>query len=164
MNTLTPKSKNKLKGGWLFIIFTLLSLHTSAQKSIDGHWEGQITLGGLNGQRTIPLELYLVMDGATITGRSYLYVDDLNVIVMAIKGRLYGDRSAHIEEFEFFPTDNPELLPPFFRKYQFIYYRSIWDSRLEGFWQEIKSETPLDEKRERGRLILTRTKEPRNKA
>lgn len=164
MINLTPKSKNKLKCAWFFILFTLLNLPGNAQKGIDGHWEGQITLGGLDGQKTIPLELFLVMDGTLISGRSYLYVDDVNVIVMSIKGRLYGDRSAHIEEFEFFPTDNPELLPPFFRKYQFIYYRSIWDSRLEGFWQEIKSDTPLDEKRARGRLILTRTKEPRNKA
>lgn len=164
MNRLTPKSKNKLKFVWLFIIFSWGIVQADAQKGIDGHWEGQITLGGLDGQKSIPLELFVVMDGTVITGRSYLYVDDLNVIVMSIRGRLYGDRSAHIEEFEFFPTDNPELLPPFFRKYQFIYYRSIWDSRLEGFWQEIKSDTPLDEKRARGRLILTRTKEPRNKA
>ena len=164
MNTLTPKSKNKLKCGWLFIIFGFFIVQVPAQKSMEGHWEGEITLGGLNGQKSIPLELFLVMDRSVITGRSYLYVDDHNVIVMSIKGRVYGDRSAHIEEFEFFPTDNPALSPPFFRKYQFIYFRSIWDSQLEGFWQEIKSDTPLDEKRERGRLILTRTKEPRNKA
>lgn len=164
MNRLTLKSKNKLKYGWLFIIFCLFNVPVTAQKGIDGHWEGQITLGGLDGQKKIPLELYIVLDGTMISGRSYLYVDDLNVIVMSIKGRMYGDRSAHIEEFEFFPTDNPELQPPFFRKYQFIYYRSIWDTRLEGFWQEIKNDTPLDEKRERGRLILTRTKDPRNKA
>ena len=164
MNRLTPKSKNKLKCGWLFIIFGFFIVQVPAQKSMEGHWEGEITLGGLNGQKTVPLELFLVMDRSVITGRSYLYVDDHNIIVMAIKGRVYGDRSAHIEELEFFPTDNPALSPPFFRKYQFIYFRSIWDSRLEGFWQEIKSDTPLDEKRERGRLILTRTKEPRNKA
>ena len=145
------------------LFFLLLSGCTflNAQKHIEGLWEGRITDGGIYSEDGYKFELLIQLEGSKIVGRSYVYLPEGKVIEMDIKGYLYQDRSIYLQEIEFIPAVGVELLPPFNRKYQMIYTRSIWESKLEGFWQEVIV-SPFDDKRERGRILLT--KKPPSKA
>ena len=126
-----------------------------AQHHLEGLWEGVMTEGGLHGNDGYKFELLIRLEGSKIEGRSYVHLEEGKVIEMDIRGYLYQDRSIHLQDIEFIPAAGSELLPPFSRKYQMIYTRSIWESKLEGFWQEMIV-TPFDERRERGRILLTK--------
>ncbi len=88
-----------------------------------------------------------------ISGRSYIYLDNGEILEMEIKGKLYGDWSLSIYDIKFLPIAGSELQAPFKRKYQVVYKTSIWETSLNGYWQEIKEET-FDPKRSLGRISL----------
>lgn len=127
------------------------------QHRLAGQWEGQMTYGGLLSQKEYKLELFLQVEGSKVKGRSYVYYDPQTVITMDIRGRLYSDQSIYLEDIEFIPTEGVELEPPFNRKYQLLMDRSIWVTKLEGYWQEIIPE-PFYTKRDRGRILLRKVK------
>jgi hypothetical protein len=146
------------KNLWLIVLF-FIPAGLYAQKGLAGQWRGKLTYGSTS----YPIEIYLQLEGKKITGRTYLEIERGKVLTMAIFGQIFDDRSGSLEEFEFLPTDVPGLSPPFMRKYQFVYKRSIWESTIEGFWQEIL-EDPLDTKRAMGRILLSKAQEPSSKA
>lgn len=124
-----------------------------AQKHLEGLWEGVIAKGGIYSNSGYKFELLIELDGSKVTGRSYIYVDDDQIIEMDIKGLLYADRSIYLEDMGFIASGENEFVPPFNRKYQLIYSRSIWDNKLEGYWQQIIT-SPFDRMRKRGRVYL----------
>ncbi len=131
----------------------------SAQKDIEGLWEGTISFGGIYSTKTYKFQLYLQTRGKKIVGKTQVHLNEQDIIEMEVSGYMYGDRSVYMEEFKFVPVvgDEDAVKPPFYRKYQFLHNRSIWESKLEGYWQEINRD-PLDQKRERGKISLTRVK------
>lgn len=121
-------------------------------KSVAGLWEGTLTVGGINSKSGYKFELWMEQRGSKIRGKTYLHLGDKQVIQMAIKGEMYNDRSIYFNEVEFIPAEGqPD--PPFHRRYQLIHNRSIWDSSLEGYWQEVTDEI-LSKKRHLGRIYL----------
>ena len=140
---------------FLFIIAIGCSLSASmAQEPIEGLWEGTITIGGLESRQGYKFELFLeVIDGRKIKGRSYVYIAKDDILEMDISGWLYNDRSIYFEDVDFIPVEGSTVFPRFNRKYQMIFNRSIWESTLEGYWQEMIHD-PFDTRRERGRLSL----------
>mgnify|MGYP006283230355 CR=1 FL=1 len=137
----------------LLAMLLLAELPLSGQKHLEGLWEGYITKGGLHTEDGYKFELLIKLDGHRITGRSYIHLEEGKVIEMDVRGYLYQDRSISLKDIEFIPAAGSDLLPPFNRKYQMIYTRSIWESKLEGYWQEIIT-SPFDQRRDRGRIIL----------
>jgi hypothetical protein len=134
----------------------------SAQKDIEGLWEGTITFGGIHSEDTHKFQLYLKSNGRKITGKTVIHLDEQEYIEMDVWGTWHGDRSVYMEEFNFVPVvgkEKEKQKPAFYRKYQFLHSRSIWESKLEGYWQEITPET-FGEKRRRGKISLQRVKEP----
>jgi len=137
----------------LFSVLLIGWLPLQGQKHLEGLWEGFITKGGLHNEDGYKFELLLQLDGHQITGRSYIHLEAGRVIEMEVRGYIYQDRSMYIRDIEFIPAAGSDLSPPFNRKYQMIYTRSIWENKLEGYWQQIIS-TPFDQSRDRGRIVL----------
>ncbi|MEL6654791.1 MAG: hypothetical protein AAFP77_11420 [Bacteroidota bacterium] len=125
----------------------------SAQLTLDGLWEGTITTGGIESNKGYPVQLYLKRTGKKVTGRSYVYISETNVVEMSLEGRLYDDLSIYIDEVEFVNHQEGEPLPDFLRKYQLIWNRGINGSSINGYWQEIRQEI-FDYQRQRGRIFL----------
>ena len=142
-----------MKNIGLLFLFLLLAQFSFGQKGLSGLWEGTITKGGIYSEKGTKFELYLEVKGKVITGRSYVYLENGEVIEMDVEGKMYSDRSIYLKETGFISDKHSDLIPPFNRKYQFIYNRSIWDSTLEGYWQEMIPES-FYEGRRRGRIIL----------
>lgn len=135
----------------MLVIFTLSLGYT--QHRLDGLYEGTLTRGGIYSKEGLRFELLLEVKEGEVKGRSYLHLDDNQIIEMDIHGKLYNDRSIYFEDIKFVNPVDSDLVPPFNRKYQLVFNRSIWDSTLEGYWQEIRREV-FHEKRHRGRIFL----------
>ena len=140
--------------------FTLLT----AQHRLDGIWEGKITVGGLASTETWPLEIFLKVEGEKIKGRVYVHKPSGEVIETDVSGWLYGDWSAYLKDVEFIPRPQEQNAPQYIRKYQLKYERSIWETTLDGYWQEITEDKTLSEKRELGRIQLQKSKRTSPKA
>ena len=130
-----------------------------AQVSLEGSWEGTITIGGLDSKDSYKFELVLARSGkrGKLKGRSFVHISPDEVIEMDIGGRLYGDQSMYLEDIFFLPSEGKEATPPYNRKYELIFNRSIWDSNLQGYWQE-KRPDPFFPMRSRGRIFLKKKK------
>lgn len=136
------------------LALTLLTCFTlSAQLQLDGLWEGTITTGGIESSQGYPVQLYLKRSGKTVTGRSYVYISETEVIEMELEGRLYDDLSIYIDEVKYINHQEGDEVPDFLRKYQLIWNRSINGSSINGYWQEIRKEI-FDTQRQRGRIFL----------
>lgn len=145
-----------LNRGFL-VLFALVLVTTalSAQKQLNGLWEGVMTRNSLESSVGYRFELYLKTEGTAITGRSYLYLEDGEIIEMELSGYVYQDRSVYIQEVKWVKREGQKIEPPFLRKFQLVYERSIWENKLEGYWQEKKSGEVLKSK-EYGRILLKR--------
>ncbi len=140
----------------LFITLCLLAGSASllaAQNRLEGLWEGSITLDGIYSTNEHRFQMLLRYKDGGVTGRSYIYLKDGEIIEMKIKGRLFDDWSLSIYDIEFMPIGGSDFKPPFKRKYQLLYKTSIWETSLDGYWQEIREEA-LDPTRELGRITL----------
>ena len=142
------------------LFFLGLTAFAQNTKGLEGLWTGTMSIGGLNSQKTVRFQLYLDVEGNDISGKSIVYLEDGQIVEMELKGHMYYDRSVYMEDVKFLPLkadQGVEETPPFFRKYQFIYNRSIWESSLDGYWQQI-NKSPLDNKRRRGKISLKKVK------
>ncbi|KAA3624475.1 MAG: hypothetical protein DWQ02_23030 [Bacteroidetes bacterium] len=141
----------------LLVLFLLPVLTLSAQKGLKGKWEGTITWGGYDKKAGDKFELYIEAKGHRVTGRTYIHQKNGDVITREFKGRIYEDRSMYLEEIPD-PTadkDTEFQTPSKLRRYQFLYTRSIFESTLEGHWQEMIKD-PLNKKRAIGRIYMTK--------
>lgn len=146
----------------LTLFFLAITFIVGAQntKGLDGLWTGTMSLGGINSTKTVRFQLYLNVEGTELSGKSIVYLENGEIVEMEVKGYMYYDRSVNLVDIKFLPL-KAELgideQPPFYRKYQFIYNRSIWESTLEGYWQQV-IKSPFDKKRKRGRISLKKIK------
>lgn len=129
----------------------------SAQSTLDGEWEGTMTVGGIYSNEQLPMKLYLTTEGVSVSGRSYVQLPNGNTLRMDLQGRIYKDRSISLVEVKFAGDPNNNYMPEFNRQYQIVYKADLWDPKLKGFWQEVTHLT-FGKKRHRGRMILTKRK------
>lgn len=94
-------------------------------------------------------------------GKSYVHLEKGKVVEMEIRGVLYHDQSIYMADVEFIPLEGSGVKPRYTRKYQLMYRPSIWETTLNGYWQEIIP-TPFFDGRDRGRIFLKKVKQ--NKA
>lgn len=144
-----------------FFFLSLISVATAQTKSLEGLWRGTITTRGLEPQADCVFELYLQAAGKNkLKGRAYIYLPDGQILETQVNGTYYGDRSADLFEVEFIERTGQTATLPFYRKYQFIHQKSIFESenKIKGYWQELP-ERRWGIKREQGRIYLERVKE-----
>lgn len=132
-------------------------LPVSAQSTLDGTWEGYMTVGGIHSDKQLPMQLYLNSEGNKVEGRSYVQLPDGSTLQMDLRGYLYRDQSIQLVEVKFAGDPDNDIMPEFSRQYQIIFKADLWDPKMEGYWQEKTVET-FGEKRRRGRMMLTRRK------
>ncbi len=141
----------------LFLTCFLFPLFLSAQATLDGLWEGTMTVGGIYSSEALPMQLYITIEGSEIKGRSYVTLPNGEILRMDLLGYYYGDRSMTLVEVAFAGDVENEIMPEFNRQYQIVYRPDIWNSELRGFWQEVTDLTFSDTRR-MGRMVLKKQK------
>ena len=144
----------------ILLTLFLLPLALSAQTSLEGLWEGTMTVGGIYSDEALPMQLYITIEDQVITGRSYVTLPDGKVLRMDLSGQYYHDRSFSLVEINFVGDPENKIIPEFNRQYQIVYKPDLWDSVLKGYWQEITPQT-FHETRRRGRMLLRKRKDER---
>jgi len=146
----------------LFLCFLMIGVSgVQAQDKLEGLWKGTISDGGLESENSYTFELFLTKEGKRLKGKSYVHLEKGKVIEMEIRGVLYQDQSIYMADVEFIPLEGAGVKPRYTRKYQLLYRPSIWETTLNGYWQEIIP-TPFFDGRDRGRIFLKKVK--KNKA
>ena len=147
----------KIVAFWLFAMTLFYPL--IGQNGLEGLWEGTITRGGIYSKEGVKMELYLRKKGKQWYGRAIIHESDSVKTEMNLLGTFYEDRSIYLRDKEFVPFEPNDPEPVFFRKYQLIFFRSIWEMTLNGYWQD-DYYGPLEIKRRRGRVFLKKVKQP----
>ncbi len=129
-----------------------------AQTELEGLWEGTLSVGGLDAQQTYPVQVYIVRKGRQLTARTYISIAPTRIIEMEAQGWLYQDNSVAFNESAYIPKAKDGYTPPYLRKYQLVWHRSIGGSTLNGYWQEIREEV-FHQQRAGGRITLKKVVE-----
>ena len=136
----------------LLVLFSSLATPSIAQTYLPGLWSGELT----QGDETYRFEIFIKRKKQKLTGRTYLYLPDNQVITMEFKGFLHEDLSMNVYEMKLVEPTEGDVETYFPRTFQLVYDRDLNDLRMTGYWQEMhKSAT--DEKRRFGRVFLTRS-------
>ena len=139
-----------------FILLCSISFSTiSAQKSLEGLWEGSLTLKGREYKFEI---LFSPLGYGKFEGKTYIYESDKDIVEATIHGQLHQDRSMNLYDLEVSYTGPSEWVEVYKKNYQLIWTRSIFGSKLEGYWQE-QIPFGIDEKTKRGRILMKKMKE-----
>ena len=125
-------------------------------QSVDGTWEGTLTLERPTPRKEYKFQLVLKRDGKYIQGTSYIFFEK-EPVAMDLSGRYFHDRSMRLFNRQvLYPTENPNK-EKFIRKYQLMYKRSAFtEDTIEGYWQE--KNDPIFAKYRKGRVYLKRVK------
>ena len=141
-------------------LFLFLVISTFAQKGLAGLWEGQLTYR----ERTYKFEVLLkVLSNGQLEGITYIYQTDEDVVEAKVNGKIHYDRSINLYDLKVDyvgPSDQIDVFP---KNYQLLYKRSLWNSTLDGFWQE-QIPYGLDENSKLGKIFLKKSKPKPDKA
>lgn len=143
-----------------FILCLFISIaNISAQKSLEGLWEGTLSLKGKEYKFEI---LFTSPEQGRFEGKTYIYESDRDIVEATIYGRLHQDRSMNLYDLEVSYTGPSEWVEVYKKNYQLIWTRSIFGSKLEGYWQE-KIPFGINEKTKQGKISLKKAKEDPDK-
>ncbi|MEL6863356.1 MAG: hypothetical protein AAFP19_03005 [Bacteroidota bacterium] len=107
----------------------------TAQSGVEGYWTGTITHSEEGGYRaSYTFKLKLEQKGDQITGKSYVYADDIYA-VMEVKGTLYSGLYLHLKDEQITDHVEKEGMEWCMKKYQLILKKVEGKWQLEGHWQ-----------------------------
>ena len=125
-------------------------------QSVNGTWEGTITLERPTPKKEYKFQLILKKEGKKVKGTSYIFYED-QPVAMDLSGHYFYDRSMRLFNHQvLYPTENINK-EKHIRKYQLMYKRSAFKKDvIEGYWQE--KNDPIFAKYRKGRIYLKRVK------
>ena len=156
--SMLTRSLRYISSQWIYLVLLFLFPNNLlAQVSVDGTWEGTITLERPAPKKEYKFELVLKREGKKIIGTSYIYYDEDQPVAMNLSGTYFRDRSMRLfNQDVLFPYDEPNK-EKYIRKYQLMYQRSaFYPDMIEGYWQE--KNDPIFAKYRQGRVSLTKKK------
>ncbi len=139
-------SKKQFLKTLFFVCLCLLSNEILAQKklkkiNLSGKWEGRITQNEGGFKTDYSIIMTLEQKGTSITGESYVFVDDMNA-TMEVKGVLRGGMLFKYEETKIKDFTKLEDMEWCLKNGQLIFKQDGNVLKLEGFWQGASSDGP----------------------
>ena len=120
--------------GFSLVLFLFVCTFCLAQEDVSGSWTGKITQNDGGYRKNYKFELYLIQNGSQLSGRSYVYFDDIYA-EMSLKGYINAANELWFSELEI--VDFRELRGMEWciknGKLQLKKIGNHW--KLEGFWK-----------------------------
>jgi hypothetical protein len=113
----------------------MLSLCLFGQENVSGKWSGTITQNEGGYRSSYEFEMFIQQDGNKISGRTFVYVDDIHA-EMKFSGEIHSGIYVRFQESEMVDFKKFEGMEWCIKKGQLILKKSgggPWE--LEGFWQ-----------------------------
>ncbi len=119
-----------------FFLFFGTFAFLQAQKGADlsGLWLGKITQDEGGYASDYVFEIYIRQDGSKISGRSYVYVDNIYAS-FDISGSLHSEVYMDLKDSEILESKVNEGMEWCLKKYQLVFKIKNGVYHLEGFWQ-----------------------------
>lgn len=120
---------------WILIIpLFLASFQLVAQGEVSGYWEGELTQDEGGYRSSYKFEMFIIQQGDKITGRSYVFVDDIYA-QMEIKGNLHSGLLLMITDMNIIDDKISEGMEWCLKTYQLVRKVKAQQLILEGRWQ-----------------------------
>jgi hypothetical protein len=120
---------------YIFSLLILLSSISALQaQDISGHWKGRITQNEGGYRSEYILEMWFVQKGDSITGKSYVFVDNIYA-EMNISGSVEGEIYLILKDDEIVSHEVLKGMEWCIKKYQLLIRRNGDTISLEGDWQ-----------------------------
>lgn len=132
-----------------FSLFLIMGIQ--AQQYLPGLWTGTLT----ENEKEYKVEIFIIKNRRNLSGRSYIYLSDQEVVQGELKGRLHDDLSMNLYDMKIVSPEEVIDSLHFPRHFQLIYHRSFNDMELRGHWQDWHHRAS-DPKRKQGRIVLER--------
>lgn len=120
------------------ILFVLLSFFfcnlCHAQQELSGYWKGIITQEDGGFIPEYALEIYIVQKGDSITGRSYVSVDDIYA-EMNLKGTVHSGILLELRDEKILDHEELNGMEWCMKKYQLMLKKEGDVLKMEGHWQ-----------------------------
>ena len=116
------------------ILLCLCSLSLLAQEEITGSWKGILTQDRGGFRSKYEFELYLKQDGDKITGRSYVYIEEIYA-EFDLEGYFVDDKTIFFQETK---IGQNKILPGMqwcIKNGELELKRSGDSQKLEGYWE-----------------------------
>lgn len=134
-----------------FAIFLFISTAANAQQYLPGLWAGTLTQENTEYE----VEIFLIRKRQKLTGRSYIYLPNGDIVEGEIKGKLHKDLSMNLYDMKIVRPDDLNDTIHFPRHFQLLYRRSFNEMQLTGYWQDWHHPAG-DSKRKQGKIVLER--------
>lgn len=147
MNTITLRQNNcfiidKIVIKHLYSLFLLLLIFFNtpllAQSAITGNWKGVITQDDGGYRTKYDFELYIYQKDNQISGRSYVYVDDI-YCEMKVEGTIQGGLMIHIRETAMVDSKQIDGMEWCFKKADLVLQKDREKYKLTGRWEGMTS-------------------------
>lgn len=123
---------------YILYLLLLVSTSLSSQSAISGNWKGIITQDDGGYRTKYEFELYIYQKEEQITGRSYVYVDDI-YCEMKVEGTVQGGLMIHIRETEMVDSKQIDGMEWCFKKADLVLQKEREKYKLTGRWEGITS-------------------------
>jgi hypothetical protein len=126
-----------------YLYITILSLclffNANAQSkvgksNIGGQWKGTVTQNDGGYKSSYSFELYLTQRGNTVTGRSYVFIEDIFAVI-ELKGTVKSGKLIFIEETIILDHRKYEDMEWCVKKMQLVLTYEGDELKLDGYWQ-----------------------------
>lgn len=134
-----------------FTLLLFISTTINAQQYLPGLWAGTLT----QENQEYRVEIFLIRKRQKLTGRSYIYLPDGQIVEGEIKGKLHQDLSMNIYDMKIVRPDVLNNSVHFPRHFQLLYRRSFDEMKLTGYWQDWHHSAG-DPDRKQGKIVLER--------
>lgn len=105
-----------------------------AQQGVNGYWKGKITQEDGGYIPEYAFELYIVQEGDSISGRSYVYVDSIYA-EMNLSGKLHSGIYLEMKDERIIDHEELQGMEWCIKRYQLILKQRDSTFHLEGYWQ-----------------------------
>ena len=126
---------------YLYIILfsSCLFFNADAQSEADknniaGQWKGTVTQNEGGYKSSYSFELYLTQRGNTVTGRSYVFIEDIFAVI-ELKGTVKSGKLLFIEETKILDHRKYEDMEWCIKKMQLVLIYKNDKLELNGYWQ-----------------------------
>jgi hypothetical protein len=145
------RKTQKMKYLLTFALFFFISTAVQAQQYLPGLWAGTLTQENTE----YKVEIFLIRKRQKLTGRSYIYLPNGEIVEGEIKGKLHKDLSMNIYDIKIVRPNKLDKSIHFPRHFQLLYRRSFDEMKLTGYWQDWHHSAG-DLKRKQGTITLER--------
>jgi hypothetical protein len=122
-----------MKSFFILLVFVLPAIGVAAQPNVSGLWKGAITQNQGGYRPNYDFEIFLNQKGNKVSGRSYVFVDNIYAVV-ELAGEFTGANTLRIKETRIVDSKKTDGLEWCIKIYDLTFSKAGGGVKLSGPW------------------------------